>query len=59
MPLAGGDIADRWWGNRRSIFRGGVLMALGQFVLFLSATDDDDPSLAPLVAGGVGTRVRR
>jgi proton-dependent oligopeptide transporter, POT family len=36
-PLIGGFIADRYWGNRRSIFTGGLLMALGQFVLFLSA----------------------
>lgn len=36
-PLIGGFIADRYWGNRRSILTGGLLMALGQFVLFLSA----------------------
>ncbi|WP_428656579.1 peptide MFS transporter [Runella sp.] len=36
-PLIGGFIADRYWGNRRSILVGGLLMALGQFVLFLSA----------------------
>lgn len=55
MPLAGGYIADRWWGNRRSIFWGGVIMALGQFVMFLSATFYDDPALAhPLLWGGLG-----
>ena len=30
-PLLGGYIADRYWGNRRSIIVGGLLMALGQF----------------------------
>lgn len=37
-PLLGGYIADRYWGNRRSIIVGGLLMALGQFLLFLSAS---------------------
>jgi POT family proton-dependent oligopeptide transporter len=36
-PLIGGFVADRYWGNRRSILVGGVLMALGQFALFTSA----------------------
>ena len=36
-PLIGGYIADRFWGNRRSIVTGGVFMAVGQFFLFLSA----------------------
>ncbi|MGL4293771.1 MAG: peptide MFS transporter [Bacteroidales bacterium] len=36
-PLLGGYIADRYWGNRRSIFWGGVLMAAGQFLMFFSA----------------------
>ncbi|MDE3234942.1 MAG: oligopeptide:H+ symporter [Bacteroidota bacterium] len=33
-PLLGGYIADRYWGNRRSIIIGGIVMALGEFVLF-------------------------
>ncbi len=33
-PLIGGYIADRYWGNRRSIITGGLLMAVGQFLLF-------------------------
>ncbi len=37
-PLIGGYISDRYWGNRRSILTGGVLMAIGQFTLFLSAS---------------------
>ena len=36
-PLLGGYVADRYWGNRRSIFWGGITMALGQFLMFLSA----------------------
>jgi len=37
-PLIGGYISDRYWGNRRSIFVGGIIMAIGQFLLFLSAS---------------------
>lgn len=37
-PLIGGYMADRYWGNRKSIFIGGLLMALGQFAMFASAT---------------------
>jgi proton-dependent oligopeptide transporter, POT family len=37
-PLIGGYVADRYWGNRRSIFVGGLLMALGQFLMFFSAS---------------------
>lgn len=37
MPLLGGYIADRYWGNRRSVLVGGLLMALGHFSLFFSA----------------------
>jgi POT family proton-dependent oligopeptide transporter len=33
-PLIGGFIADRYWGNRRSIIVGGLLMAIGEFILF-------------------------
>ena len=36
-PLIGGYIADRYWGNRRSIVVGALTMAAGQFMLFLSA----------------------
>lgn len=35
-PLIGGYFADRYWGNRRSIIVGGLLMAVGQFLMFLS-----------------------
>lgn len=36
-PLVGGYIADRYWGNRRSIIFGGIIMAIGQFLMFASA----------------------
>src|SRR6476661_5067669 len=36
-PLLGGYVADRYWGNRKSIFVGGLLMAIGQFILFACA----------------------
>lgn len=47
-PLIGGYVADRYWGNRKSIFVGGALMALGQFLMFFSATmsHNDDKALA-------------
>lgn len=34
-PLIGGFIADKYWGNHRSIIAGGVVMALGEILLFL------------------------
>ncbi|WP_462220362.1 peptide MFS transporter [Ferruginibacter sp.] len=37
-PLIGGIIADRYWGNKRSIITGGILMALGEFILFFCAS---------------------
>lgn len=37
-PLIGGYVADRYWGNRRSIVFGGVLMAIGQLFMFLSGS---------------------
>lgn len=37
-PLIGGIISDRYWGNRRSIFVGQILMAAGQFTMFVSAS---------------------
>lgn len=36
-PLLGGYVADRYWGNRRSIIFGGIVMAIGQFLMFASA----------------------
>jgi proton-dependent oligopeptide transporter, POT family len=37
-PLLGGYMADRFWGNRKSIIVGGILMALGQFLMFVSGS---------------------
>lgn len=37
-PLLGGFIADKYWGNKRSIIAGGVLMAIGEFILFFCGT---------------------
>ncbi|WP_245168888.1 peptide MFS transporter [Chryseobacterium sp. RR2-3-20] len=37
-PLLGGFIADKFLGNRYCILLGGTLMAVGQFLLFYSAT---------------------
>lgn len=37
-PLLGGYLSDRYLGNRRSIVIGGLLMAIGQFLLFCSAS---------------------
>lgn len=37
-PLLGGFIADRYWGNRRSIIAGGIVMAIGEFILFACGT---------------------
>jgi POT family proton-dependent oligopeptide transporter len=46
-PLLGGFIADRFLGNRICILAGGSLMAIGQFLLFVSASSfDADLSLA-------------
>ncbi len=37
-PLLGGYLCDKFLGNRQSIIIGGMLMALGQFLMFLSAS---------------------
>jgi POT family proton-dependent oligopeptide transporter len=48
-PLIGGYVADRYWGNRRSIITGGLLMAIGQFMMFASASLYTNASLASTV----------
>lgn len=54
-PLLGGYIADRYWGNRRSIIFGGILMAIGQFFMFFSGSMYTDPDTAKLIMyGGLG-----
>ena len=37
-PMLGGFIADRFFGNRNCILLGGLMMAIGQFLLFISAS---------------------
>ncbi len=55
-PLVGGYIADRYWGNQRSIITGGLLMALGQFILFFcGSTYQSSPELSTaLFFAGLG-----
>jgi POT family proton-dependent oligopeptide transporter len=56
-PLLGGYIADKFWGNRRSILVGGLLMALGQLLLFFSGSSVIDgmqsPTSISLMWGGL------
>ncbi|MES2396299.1 MAG: peptide MFS transporter [Bacteroidota bacterium] len=37
-PLIGGYMADRYWGNRKSIVIGGIMMAFGQFFMFMAGS---------------------
>lgn len=54
-PLIGGYVADRYWGNRRSIFVGGIMMAIGQFFMFLAGSFYTDVGLAStLMFTGLG-----
>jgi POT family proton-dependent oligopeptide transporter len=53
-PLIGGYVADRYWGNRKSIIVGGALMAAGQFLMFASGSFYTNTSIAvPLMYGGL------
>ena len=57
-PLLGGYIADRYWGNRRSILWGGIVMALGQFLMFISAMYYKDVDIAKfLMFFGLGALI--
>ena len=47
-PLIGGYIADKYWGIRRSVFWGAVMMAVGQFLMFMSASTLDNTEPCPL-----------
>ncbi|RYY62152.1 MAG: MFS transporter [Chitinophagaceae bacterium] len=42
-PLIGGYVADRFWGNKRSILVGGLVMAAGEFILFFCGQFYDQP----------------
>ncbi len=53
-PLIGGYIADKYWGIRRSVFWGATLMAVGQFLMFFSASVLDNQTLSRgLMYGGL------
>jgi POT family proton-dependent oligopeptide transporter len=45
-PIIGGYFADNLWGNRKSIMVGGVMMAIGQFFMFLAAWFYENHSLS-------------
>jgi proton-dependent oligopeptide transporter, POT family len=48
-PLLGGYMADRYWGNRKSIIIGGFLMAIGQFLMFASGSLYQDIGLSSMI----------
>ncbi|RYY57582.1 MAG: MFS transporter [Chitinophagaceae bacterium] len=49
-PLIGGFVADRFWGNKRSILIGGLVMALGEFILFFCGSfTSTNPEMAGLL----------
>jgi len=50
-PLLGGYLSDKFLGNRRSIEIGGILMAIGQFLLFLSASGSGASAVTMMWAG--------
>ena len=53
-PLIGGYIADKYWGIRRSVFWGAIMMAVGQFLMFFSASMLDAVQLSHwLMYGGL------
>jgi len=53
-PLLGGYISDRYWGNRKSIFIGGIMMAIGQFFMFFSGNTVGTDLASPLMVSGLG-----
>lgn len=48
-PLLGGYMADRYWGNRKSIIIGGFLMAIGQFLMFASGSLYQEVGLSSMI----------
>jgi len=57
-PLLGGYIADRYWGNNRSIIAGGLVMAMGEFVLFFCGHFYENAAVAtPLFYTGLGCMI--
>lgn len=51
-PLIGAYMADRYWGNRKSIEVGGVLMAVGQLLMFFAAYFYANIDLARIIMMG-------
>jgi POT family proton-dependent oligopeptide transporter len=57
-PLIGGYVADRFWGMRKSIFWGAVLMFIGQMLMFFSALYYQNNELARiLMYSGLGSLI--
>jgi len=57
-PLIGGYVADRYWGMRRSIFWGAILMVLGQLFMFTSALNYQNGEFAKwLMYGGLAALI--
>jgi len=58
-PLVGGYMADRYWGNRRSIIMGGLIMGLAEMILFACAsTYKTMPEISGwLFYSGLGTMI--
>lgn len=50
-PLLGGYLSDRFLGNRRSIEIGGILMAIGQFFMFFSASTTGSSAITLMWVG--------
>lgn len=49
-PMLGGFVSDRFFGNRNCILIGGIMMAIGQLILFASASVfDNNLSLANIL----------
>ncbi len=53
-PLLGGYISDRYWGNRKSILIGGIMMAIGQIMMFMSGSFVGTDLATPLMVSGLG-----
>ncbi len=55
-PMLGGFIADRFLGNRNCIMLGGLIMAIGQLLLFTSASvfGENLPLATTIMYGGLG-----
>lgn len=51
MPLLGGWLADRWLGYNRSVIVGGILIALGHFVLAMETLPSFYSALVLLAVG--------